>query len=93
MRPLFWLENGWPVVAPLPYHGQLEQLDSLTAEEQADWEVIVFAGPAIQTSQIVTDLPTYLTTINSSHVFFRDKLGTYVSGMSTKGIAFFGKKV
>lgn len=95
VRSLFWLENGWPVVAPYEYIGEYEILPTLKHEDQKNWEVILFNEPDIQHAQKISDILMFTNEETAYYITYqnKDSKQLFISGMTDVGLVFFGKKV
>lgn len=93
VRPLFWLENGWPVTAPYEYTGKVENVIPSDLILKDGWEVVMFNAPTVQESILIECLGEFLSQTNSHYICYQDeKKRVYLTGMTNQGITFFGKK-
>lgn len=91
VRSLFWLENGWPVVAPCEYNGDYEMLELASADNKKEWEIILFEGSDIQKSKRISDIFAFIEETNAHYKVYKNNHQYFITGMTDKGYAFFGK--
>lgn len=91
IRSLFWLENGWPVVAPYEHNGDYEILEIGLVDNKKEWEIILFKGTDIQKSKRISDIFTFIEETKAHYKVYKNNYQYFITGMTDKGYAFFGK--
>lgn len=103
IRSLQWLTNGWPVVSPMLFESQSEQVKLSLA---GSWDLIVFtSGNQLHESQEIRISAQDVVSVGMNEFQWKDYLVkawnevehgrtvTCLSGLSSDGLALLGKKV
>lgn len=101
IRPLFWLEDGWPVVGISEYDGNIQQIKNVD-KWSGEWEIVSFnvsSELVYSKKRNVTDLGilalegTYSLDLTKQAIVYQDKSGDLLmTGRDTRGQAIMGKK-